>query len=209
MSKIAEKEIAEVPIEDKDEALLVKKTYKTKKNTLAARLATHIKLEDLSKIQFTPKQAKILLGEDGPKKARQYTEEQKKAAVARLRVGLAKYHADMKLAKEEIAKENGEKPKLVLTVKRRAGAGEPIKLPKKVSIKPPSKAKGDVSDDEEPVSEEEKPSTDEDTDHIIHKVNKKVSKKRSKLAEINAKIEAQKPQPPVNPYAAQLKNLWG
>lgn len=214
MSKVAEKEIAEVPIENKDDKdiiPLVKKTYKTKKNTLAARLATHIKLEDLSKISFTPKQAKILLGEEAPRKKRYQNEEEKKIQVAKLRAGLAKYHSDLKLAKAEIAKDASEKPKLVLSVNSRKGAGEPYKHPKKVSIKTPSKPKGDASDDEEVVSEEEeKPSSDDDTDHIIHRVNKKVSKKKSKLDEVNAKIAAQQlAQKPINPYAAQLKNLWG
>jgi len=215
MVKKDEKEIVEEVELESPAAPIPKKTYKTKNNTIAERLATHIKIEDLSKIKFTTKQAKILLGEEDKKPPSRFkTEEAKQLSIKRMREGLKKYHNDLKLAKEEIAKEKGEQPKLVLQVNTRKN----IKKEKKVSIKT-HKSKGDVSDDEEePVSDDQeehsrrqvKPSSDDDTDHIIHKVNKKVSKKNSKLAEINAKIVAQQEaMKPVNPYAAQLKNLWG
>jgi len=215
MVKKDEKEIVEEVELESPAAPTPKKTYKTKNNSIAERLATHIKIEDLSKIKFTTKQAKILLGEEDKKPPSRFkTEEAKQLSIKRMREGLKKYHSDLKLAKEEIAKEKAEQPKLVLQVHSRKN----IKREKKVSIKNP-KSKGDVSDDEEePVSDDQeehnrrqvKPSSDDDTDHIIHKVNKKVSKKNSKLAEINAKIAAQQEAlKPVNPYAAQLKNLWG
>lgn len=213
MAKNDEKEIVEEKEIESPSAPPAKKMYKTKNNTIAERLATHIKIEDLSKIKFTTKQAKILLGEEDKKPPSRFkTEEAKQLSITRMREGLKKYHSDLKLAKEEIAREKGEQPKLVLKVATR-------KNQKRVVIKSskPSKSKGDVSDnDDEPVSDDDddrrqvKPSSDDDTDHIIHKVNKKVSKKNSKLAEINAKIAAQQEaQKPVNPYAAQLKSLWG
>jgi len=212
MVKKDEKQIDEEVELESPAAPPPKKTYKTKNNSIAERLATHIKIEDLSKIKFTTKQAKILLGEEDKKPPSRFkSEEAKQLSIKRMREGLKKYHSDLKLAKEEIAREKGQEPKLVLQVNTRKN----IKKEKKVSIKS-ARVKGDVSDDEEePVSEDEdrrkvKPSSDDDTDHIIHKVNKKVSKKNSKLAEINAKIAAQQEaMKPVNPYAAQLKSLWG
>ena len=216
MAKNDEKEIVQDKEIESPSAPPAKKTYKTKNNTIAERLATHIKIEDLSKIKFTTKQAKILLGEEDKKPPSRFkTEEAKQLSIKRMREGLKKYHSDLKLAKEEIARETKEQPKLVLQVHSRKNANSTYGK-KRVSIKP-SKSKGDVSDnDDEPVSDDDddrrqvKPSSDDDTDHIIHKVNKKVSKKNSKLAEINAKIAAQQEaQKPVNPYSAQLKNLWG
>lgn len=213
MAKNDEKEIVEEKEIESPSAPPAKKTYKTKNNSIAERLATHIKIEDLSKIKFTTKQAKILLGEEDKKPPSRFkSEEAKQLSIKRMREGLKKYHSDLKLAKEEIARETKEQPKLVLKVATRKNAA---RVPRRVSIKTPT-SKGDVSDDdEEPVSDDDdrrkvKLSSDDDTDHIIHKINKKVSKKNSKLAEINAKIAAQEQaQKPVNPYTAQLKNLWG